>query len=70
MKPEKFESTYALLLRSEEKERNVFETAVYLLLIATMAFSYWQATSQRVTIPTRFVTNSFAQSAPAHPRSV
>ena len=30
--PETFESTYALLLRSEEKQRSRFETLIYTIL--------------------------------------
>lgn len=41
------ESTYALLVRSEEKERNLFEGAVYLVLILSAVFSIWQAAHQR-----------------------
>lgn len=41
-----FESTYALIVRSEEKERNLFEGAVYLVLILSAVFSIWQAAHQ------------------------
>jgi len=44
---EGFESTYALLVRSEEKERNLFEGAVYLVLILSAVFSIWQAAHLR-----------------------
>ncbi|MEO5720700.1 MAG: hypothetical protein ABIR71_04420 [Chthoniobacterales bacterium] len=45
------ESTYALLMRSQEEERSLPETAVYLLLILTMAFSVWQTAQQRFQLP-------------------
>ena len=45
---EGFESTYALLVRSEEKERNLFEGAVYLVLILSAVFSIWQAAHLQV----------------------
>lgn len=61
MKTQTFESTYAMLLRSDEKERSVSETAVYLLLIVAMAFSVWQAAHQRVTVPNSLGAPSFAQ---------
>ncbi len=63
MKTETFESTYSMLVRSEEKERSLSETAVYLLLIVSTAFSIWQAAHQRVIVPASFGTPSFAQSA-------
>ena len=46
------ESTYALLMRSQEEERSIPETAVYLLLILTMAFSFWQTAQQPFQLPT------------------
>ena len=53
------ESTYALLVRSEERERNLFETAIYALFILCAVFSVWQFVQQPVTIPNRVggVTN-------------
>lgn len=45
---EGFESTYALIVRSEEKERNLFEGAVYLVLILSAVVSIWQAAHQPV----------------------
>ena len=46
-----FESTYALLVRSEEKERNMFEGAAYLALILSAVFSIWQMVQQPITLP-------------------
>jgi hypothetical protein len=46
------ESTYALLVRSEEKERNLFETAIYALFVLCAVFSVWQFAQQPITIPT------------------
>ena len=43
-------STYALLVASEEKERSLSETFVYLLLIGGAVFSIWQATLQPLTL--------------------
>jgi len=45
------ESTYALLARSEEKSRNVFEMAIYPLLILGPLVALWQFARQPVTIP-------------------
>jgi hypothetical protein len=59
---EGFESTYALLVRSEEKERNLFEGAVYLVLILSAVFSIWHAAHQPVTVRSSLST-SITQSA-------
>ena len=40
--PEAFESTYALLVRSEEKQRSRFETLIYVLLVVSAAFAVSQ----------------------------
>jgi hypothetical protein len=45
------ESTYALLARSEERSRNVFEIAIYPLLILGPLFALWQFARQPITIP-------------------
>ncbi len=45
------ESTYALLVRSQEEERSLPETGVYLLLILTMAFAVGQMAQQRFQLP-------------------
>lgn len=47
------QSTYSLLVRSEERERNLSETAVYMLLIVSSAFSIWQFAHQPFTVPVR-----------------
>src|SRR5438876_2945089 len=46
-----YESTYALLIRSEEKSRNVIEMAIYPLLILGAAIAIWQFAQQTVSIP-------------------
>jgi hypothetical protein len=48
---EAFESTYALLVRSEEKQRSRFETLVYTLLIASTVFAVSQFGHQALTMP-------------------
>jgi len=45
------ESTYALLVRSEEKGRSVLETLLYTLFILSAVFSIWQFAQQRVVVP-------------------
>lgn len=44
-------STYSLLVRSEEKGRTVLETAMYSLVALSVAFSIYQAANQPVQIP-------------------
>lgn len=46
-----YESTYALLVRSEEKNRSRFETLVYAILILSAVFSIWQFAHQSVAFP-------------------
>ena len=45
------ESTYALLVRSEEKSRNVIEMAIYPILILGAVIAIWQFAQQPVNIP-------------------
>ena len=44
-------STYALLVRSEEKERGLFETIVYTLLVLSAVIGIWQFAHLRVPAP-------------------
>jgi hypothetical protein len=46
-----YESTYALLVHSEEKNRSMLETVVCALLILSIVFSIWQFVQQPVRIP-------------------
>lgn len=45
------ESTYALLVRSEEKGRSIFETLAYVLFILCVIFTAWQFALHPVVIP-------------------
>jgi hypothetical protein len=45
------ESTYALLVRSEEKERSLFETVAYGLFILSAVAAIWQFAAQPVKLP-------------------
>jgi hypothetical protein len=45
------ESTYALLIRSEEKCRNVIEMAIYPILILGAVIAIWQFAQPLVNIP-------------------
>lgn len=49
--PEAFESTYALLMRSEEKQRSRFETLIFTLLIASTMFAVSQFGRQAAMMP-------------------
>jgi hypothetical protein len=53
-----FESTYALLVRSEEKKRNVLEILVYFLFILSAVFSIWQFAHQTVAFPIYKLANA------------
>ena len=64
---EGFESTYALLVRSEEKERSMFEGAAYLVFILSAVFSIWNVAQQPVALPGDVIhTTSLAQSTDTH----
>ena len=45
------ESTYTLLVRSEEKERSLFETIAYGLFILSAVAAIWQFAQQPVNLP-------------------
>ena len=48
---EREESTYALLIRSEEKSRNLIEIIIYPLLVIGVLLAIWQFAVQPVTLP-------------------
>lgn len=61
---EGFESTYALIVRSEEKERGIFEGAVYFAVVLSALFSIWQVARQPIALPlTSIHTTSISQPA-------
>ena len=51
-------STYSLLVRSEEKERGLFETCIYSLLVLSAVIGIWQFAHLRIPTP-------FADTQPA-----
>jgi hypothetical protein len=64
---EKFESTYALLVRLEEKQRSRFEIFVYTILIVSTTFAVAQFGRQASMMPpsiTHVVTAVSASSQP------
>jgi hypothetical protein len=44
-------STYALLVQSEEKSRNILETALYALFALSAVVSIWQFAQQPSLLP-------------------
>jgi hypothetical protein len=62
---EKFESTYALIVRSEEKSRSILETIVYVTLILIAIFSMFQFAQHPVRVPASGITPCVACAAPA-----
>ena len=61
MNSDNFESTYAMLMRSQERERNLSETIIYSIMIASMFFTAWQVAHMPVRIPEK-LTAPVAQS--------
>lgn len=47
----KTKNTYSLLIDSEEKGRSLFESAIYGLAAASMAFAFFAFASQTATSP-------------------
>src|SRR6059058_6074170 len=54
------ESTYALLVRSEEKSRNLLEMVIYPLLIIGAVIAIWQFVLQAVELPSMDTKQRFA----------
>jgi hypothetical protein len=61
------ESTYALLVRSEEKPRTVIETVIYLLFVFSAVAAIWQFVHQPIGLPITGVA-SVAESAIGAPK--
>jgi hypothetical protein len=61
------ESTYALLVRSEEKPRSVIETLIYFLCILSAVTAIWQFVHQPIALPLTGIA-SVADSAIATPK--
>ena len=53
------DTTYALLVRSEEKGRSIMETAVYALLGLSAILSIWQFVQQPERMPTTLATQAY-----------
>jgi hypothetical protein len=53
-----------LIVRSEEKERGIFEGAVYFAVVLSALFSLWQVAKHPIELPLTTVhTSSISQSA-------
>jgi len=61
---ETFESTYALLVRSEEKQRSRFETLVYTVLAVSTIFAVLQFGREAAMMPSSIAHVSTTISAP------
>ena len=61
---ETFESTYALLVRSEEKQRSRFETLVYTVLAVSAIFALLQFGREAAMMPSSIAHVSTTISAP------
>ena len=44
-------NTYSLLVGSEEKSRNVLETAIYSMCVLSAVFAIWQFAREPVSLP-------------------
>jgi hypothetical protein len=64
-----FESTYALLMRSEEKQRSAFETLVYTMLIVSTVFAVSQLGRQPFVVPPTTAHTAIAAAVATHPRA-
>ena len=53
-------STYAVLVRSEQEERSVAESIVYVLFVLSAVFSIWQVARQPITLPVDAATQRAA----------
>ena len=56
--PDAFESTYALIVRSGERERSVSENAVFVIFMLSILFSIWQAAQQPIRLPVDGIIHS------------
>lgn len=68
--PEPFESTYALIVRSEDKNQGLSEAVIYALLLISAVSALWQFGQYPFTVPTtlRPHSTSFAQAAKVQQR--
>jgi cell division protein FtsL len=63
---EQFESTYALIVRSEEKQRSRLEMMLYTMLVASCLFAVSQFGREAATIPSSLVRHATITTAVQH----
>jgi hypothetical protein len=63
--PISHESTYAMLVREEERERTALETLLYFLVVVSAIAAIWQFARQPIDLPLDSVT-TIADAAPAN----
>ena len=68
-KPDGFESTYALIMRSEEKHRSRIETLIYTMLIVSTVFAVSQFGREAMTLPTDIARNPAIATVHPHQRT-
>jgi hypothetical protein len=59
------ESTYAMLVREEERERTALETLLYFLVVVSAIAAIWQFAQQPIALPLDSVT-TIADATPAN----
>ena len=59
------ESTYAMLVREEERERTALETLLYFLVVVSAIAAIWQFAQQPIDLPLDSVT-TIADAAPVN----
>ena len=62
----KTQSTYSLLVKSQETGRSIFEGVVYAMVVLSTVVSILQFASQTVTVPASFGVSSTAATFAAH----
>jgi cell division protein FtsL len=55
-----FESTYTLIVRSEDVSRSRLETLLYVVLILTAVLSIWQFANQTMTLSTEAIVHKYS----------
>jgi len=64
-----FESTYALIVRSREKGREVLETVLYIAFILSAVLLIWEFAQSSINIPAPGSKN-WAAGKPASPQAI
>jgi hypothetical protein len=65
----KKKTTYALLMRSEEKGRDFLETAVYGFCVLSAVFAIWQFAQQPVALPSQLTSSQHVVTRGPDPRT-